>query len=77
MTTDNAPPPDVVLRNEFSLVELRYVQRGDSLSLAVTDALTGNQIVLDSTELESLARAPHEAFRALLRNLDDQHADDI
>lgn len=75
MTTDNTLPPDVVLRNEFSLVSLRYVQRGDSVSLAITDSLTGNEIVLDSTELESLARAPHEAFRALLRDLDDQHGD--
>ena len=73
MEPDTALPPAVVLRNEFSLVELRYVQRGDSVSLSVTDGHSGSEIVLDSTELESLARAPHEAFRQLLRELDADH----
>ena len=74
MNPEKTIAPDVVMRNEFSLVELRYEHRGDSVSLAVTDSLTGNQIALDATELEALARAPHEAFRALLRDLDAQHA---
>lgn len=73
MDSETTTPPDAVIRNEFSVVELRYVQRGDSVSLAVTDAVSGNEIVLDSTELESLARAPHEAFRSLLRALDGDH----
>jgi hypothetical protein len=61
------------MRNEFSLVELSYLDRGDSMSLLVHDVLTGNEIVLDSTELESLARARHESFRRLLREIDDEH----
>ncbi|MQA61238.1 MAG: hypothetical protein GEU86_07020 [Actinophytocola sp.] len=66
-------PPDIVLRNEFSLVHLRYSRRGESLSLLVTDTVTGNEITLDSTELETLARAPHESFRKLLREIDDHY----
>lgn len=69
--TDLALPPAAVLRNEFSLVELTYLRRGDSISLQITDSLTGESIVVDSTELESLARAPHESFRRLLREIDD------
>jgi hypothetical protein len=70
---DTSLPADVVLRNEFSLVQLRYLRRGDSISLVVTDTVHGNEITLDSTELETLARAPHEAFRKLLREIDDHH----
>lgn len=71
--SDTSLPPDVVLRNEFSLVRLRYERRGDSISLVVTDTVQGNEITLDSTELETLARAPHEAFRKLLREVDDHY----
>ena len=73
MTSDAALPPDAVLRNEFSVVELRYVRRGDSVSLLITDTVAGTQIVLDSTELESLARAPHESFRRLMKEIDQYH----
>ena len=68
-------PPPVTVRNEFSLVEVGYVPRGKSLSLVVTDSLSGSRIVLDATELESLARAPHESFRRLLREV-DEHGDE-
>jgi len=71
--THNALPPTAVMRNEFSMVELRYLRRGESLSLVITDTLNGNEIVLDSTELECLARAPHESFRRLLREIDTHH----
>lgn len=66
-------PPAAVLRNEFSIVELSYARRGDAVSLVITDSATGNKIQLDSTELESLARAPHESFRRLLLEIDDHH----
>lgn len=71
--TETPLPPAAVIRNEFSLVELHYVRRGDSTSLLVRDTVAGNEIVLDSTELESLARAPHESFRKLLREIDAHH----
>lgn len=67
---DTRLPPAIVMRNEFSIVQLTYARRGESVSLVVTDTLTGNEITLDSTELETLARAPHEAFRRLLREVD-------
>lgn len=67
---DTRLPAPTVLRNEFSIVQLSYARRGDCISLVVTDTLTGNEIMLDSTELEALARAPHESFRRLLREID-------
>ncbi len=70
---DAPVPPAVVLRNEFSIVELSYVLRADAVTLVVSDRVTGNQIQLDPTELETLARAPHESFRRLLREVDDHH----
>ncbi|MPZ93785.1 MAG: hypothetical protein GEU96_02480 [Propionibacteriales bacterium] len=70
---DTPLPPAAVIRNEFSLVELHYARRGDAISLVVRDTVAGNEIVLDSTELESLARAPHELFRKLLREIDAHH----
>lgn len=68
-------PPPVTIRNEFSLVEVGYLPRGKSLSMVLTDSLTGSRIVLDATELESLARAPHESFRRLLREV-GEHEDE-
>lgn len=59
-------PPLAVLRNEFAVVELSCLRRGESTSLVVTDAASGQSIVLDATELEALTRAPREAFRTLL-----------
>jgi hypothetical protein len=69
------PPPPVLVRNEFSVVELTWLARGDSLSLVVTDPATGRRTVLDATELEALVRAPHELFRALLREAEASHDD--
>ncbi len=59
-------PPLAVLRNEFAVVELGCLRRGESTSLVVTDAASGRSIVLDATELEAMTRAPREAFRTLI-----------
>ena len=53
---ETVPPPAVVLRSADSIVEIRYVRRGATTSVMVTDVRTGDQIILDATELESLAR---------------------
>lgn len=63
-------PPDVVLRSGDDEVEVRYVPRGASTSLMVTDLRSGNAVVLDATELESLARAPGAELRRLLHDVD-------
>ena len=70
-------PPLTVLRNEFAVVEISCLRRGDSTSLVVTDAATRRSVVLDATELEALTRAPREAFRTLLLEAaaHDDHAD--
>lgn len=70
MTDPDAQP--VVLRDGGQTVEVRYVRRGASTSVHVTDVGSGREIVLDATELESLARAPEPVLRELLR----QRADD-
>jgi hypothetical protein len=36
-------PPPVVVRNEFSLVELSYVRDGDATALVVADADSGDR----------------------------------
>lgn len=66
-------PPPIVVRNEFSIVELSYVRDGDALSLVVADADSGDRIVLGAADLASLARSSHESFRRLLRAIDDHH----
>lgn len=71
-TADTVPPPTMI-RNEFSLVELSYVRSGDSLGLVVSDADSGDRVLLRAADLRTLARAPHEAFRRLLRAIDDHH----
>ena len=68
-------PPPVVVRNEFSIVELSYVQDGGGLRLVVSDADTGEHIALGAADLAALARSSHESFRRLLRAIDD-HLDD-
>jgi hypothetical protein len=68
-----ATAPPMVVRNEFSIVELSYVENGDGLSLVVSDAVTGDHVVLNPTALVSLARSSHESFRRLLRAIDDHH----
>ncbi len=67
---DSLPLPAVVVRNEFSVVEVRFVRRGLSVSLVVADPATGRSTVLDATELEALAAAPRESLRALLREVE-------
>lgn len=71
--TDGATPPPVVVRNEFSIVEISYQQDGDGLCLVVADADSGDHVVLTPDELAALARSSHESFRTLLRAIDDQH----
>ena len=71
--TPDATPQSVVVRNEFSIVELSYVRDGDGLCMVVSDADTGEHVVLNPTELASLARSSHESFRMLLRAIDDHH----
>jgi hypothetical protein len=66
-------PPPVVVRNEFSLVELSYLRDGETLSLVIADADSGDRVVLGAAELASLARSSHESFRRLLRAIDDHH----
>lgn len=71
----NSVPPPIVVRNEFSIVELSYVRDGDGLRLVVADADTGRRIALGAAELATLARSSHESFRTLLRAIDDHHDD--
>ena len=66
-------PPPVVVRNEFSIVELSYVGDGDALALVVADADSGEHVVLGPAQLAALARSSHESFRRLLRAIDDHH----
>ena len=62
--------PAVVLTGDADEVEVRYVARGASTSVRVTDLRTGDAVVLDATELESLARAPGAELRRLLHDID-------
>ena len=66
-------PPSMVVRNEFSIVELSYVREAHGLSMVVSDADTGGHVTLSPKELAALAGSSHEAFRRLLRAIDDQH----
>jgi hypothetical protein len=61
------------VRNEFSIVELSYVGDGEAVGLVVTDADSGEHVVLGAAELAALARTSHESFRRLLRAIDDHH----
>ena len=70
---DVTTPPPMVVRNEFSIVELSYVRQGDDLCMVVSDADTGDHVVLNPTQLAALARTSHESFRRLLRAIDDHH----
>jgi hypothetical protein len=49
-------PSAIVLRSAGSVVEIRYVRRGATTSVMVTDVRTGDHVILDATELESLVR---------------------
>lgn len=70
-TGPRVPPASVVLREDGEEVEIRYVRRGASTSLMVTDRQTGSTAVLDATELESLARAPGSEVRELIGDIGD------
>lgn len=59
-------PAPTVVRNEFALVEVGFVRRGDAVSLTLTDPASGSRVVLDATELEALAQASRESLRRLL-----------
>ena len=61
----------MLVRNEFSIVELSYLREGDGLSMVVSDADTGEHVVLSARDLASLAGSSHESFRKLLRAIDD------
>ena len=63
----------MVVRNEFSVVELSYVRQGDDLCMVVSDPDTGEHVVLHPIQLAALARTSHESFRRLLRAIDDHH----
>ncbi len=67
----DADEQPIVLRDGDEIVQVRYVRRGASTSVHVTDARSGREIVLDATELESLARAPEPVLRELLRRRAD------
>ena len=66
---EDASLPAVVLRGVDSVVEIRYVGRGATTSVMVTDVRTGDRVVLDATELESLVRGPHAELRRLLTGI--------
>jgi hypothetical protein len=63
-----------VVRNEFALVEVAYVNRDRSTSLLITDASSGRAVVLDALELEALTRVAREALRGLLLDENDEEA---
>lgn len=64
-------PPPVVVRNEFSIVELSYTTDGNRLGLVITDADSGDRVVVGAAELAALAGCSHESFRMLMRVIDD------
>ena len=68
--TLSPPSPDlpsrIVVRNEFALVHVGFVRRGDAVSLTLRDPASGSSVVLDATELEALTLAPRESLRRLL-----------
>ena len=76
MTADRGMPsrPAVVLRDAANAVEIRYVGQGATKSVMVTDVRTGDRVVLDATELESLARSPRAALRHLLADAGEEPA---
>lgn len=65
-------PARVLVRNEFAVVEVGFLQRGEAVSLVVSDPAGGRSVVLDATELEALASVPRESLRRLLREAASQ-----
>lgn len=65
-------PAPTLVRNEFAVVEVSFLQRGEAVSLVVSDAAGGRSVVLDATELEALASVPRESLRRLLREAASQ-----
>lgn len=51
------------IRNEFAMVQVRIVREKDGRpGLELTDMESGDSIVLDALELESLTHLTHESF---------------
>jgi hypothetical protein len=65
-------PAPTLVRNEFAVVEVGFLQRGESVSVVVSDPAGGRSVVLDATELEALASVPRESLRRLLREAANQ-----
>ena len=68
VTPEEASFP-IRLRSDECVVEIRYVGRGATTSVMVTDVGTGDRTILDATELESLARGPETELLRLLSGL--------
>ena len=66
---DEATGVPIRLRSGDCVVEIRYVGRGATTSVMVTDPRTGDHSILDATELESLARGPAAEVRELLNGI--------
>jgi hypothetical protein len=63
----NAPPPRLVLRNEFATVEVMLDETANGPRLLVRDLETGRQVHLDALEVESLTRMSHDDFAERVR----------
>jgi hypothetical protein len=66
MTTP-APPPRLVLRNEFATVEILLDETANGPRLLVRDLETGRQVHLDALEVESLTRMTPDDFAERIR----------
>jgi hypothetical protein len=62
-----APPPRLVLRNEFATVEVLLDETANGPRLLVRDLETGRQVHLDALEMESLTRMNHDDFAERVR----------
>jgi hypothetical protein len=61
------PPPPLVIRNEFAMVEVSVTRRPSGDLLRITDVPGGASVSLDALELEALCSlGPRE--RSRLRN---------
>lgn len=57
----------VYVRNEFAMVRVRVVREDEERAgLELTDMDSGDRIVLDALELESLTHLSHETFSAIV-----------
>lgn len=62
-----APPPRLVLRNEFATVEVLLDETANGPRLLVRDLETGRQVHLDALEVASLTRMSHDDFAERVR----------